>query len=67
MASAEAQRLIDEHEPLASSVYVRGGFVERELAGKELSVLSWEDRAKAGEWEGKIFEAYGFPKAERRK
>ncbi|MGH7848613.1 MAG: ABC transporter substrate-binding protein [Candidatus Binatia bacterium] len=66
MASPEAQRLIDEHEPLASSVYVRGGFVERELVGKELSLLGWEDRAKAGDWEKKIFEAYGFPRAERK-
>jgi iron(III) transport system substrate-binding protein len=66
MASPEAQRLIDEHEPLASSVYVRGGFVERELAGKALSLVNWDDRGKAGDWEQRIFEAYGFPKAEKK-
>src|SRR5262245_21597987 len=64
MASDEAQKLADEHEPLASSVYVRGGAVERELRGKKLSQVSWEDRQNIGEWESKIVEAYGFPKVE---
>ena len=64
MASAEAQQLADEHEPLASSVYVRGGVVEKELKGKRLSVSSWDDQGKIEEWQGKIVAAYGFPKAE---
>jgi hypothetical protein len=40
MASSETQKLIDEHEPLASSFYVRGSAVEQELKGKKLSVVS---------------------------
>ena len=64
MASPEAQQLADEHEPLASSVYVRGGVVEKELKGKKLSVSTWDDQSKIEEWQGKIVEAYGFPKAE---
>jgi iron(III) transport system substrate-binding protein len=64
MASPEAQQLADEHEPLASSVYVRGGVVEKELKGKKLSVSTWDDQSKIEEWQGKIVDAYGFPKAE---
>jgi iron(III) transport system substrate-binding protein len=63
IASEEAQRLIDEHEPLAASVYVRGSIAEQELKGKQLSVVSWEQEQGMEEWLAKMFEAFGFPKA----
>ena len=65
MASAESQKLADEHEPLGSSHYFRGGAVEQELRGKKLSWVSWENHANLEPWMAKVFEAYGFPKAER--
>jgi iron(III) transport system substrate-binding protein len=65
MASPEAQRLADEHEPLSSSVYVRGGAVEQELRGKKLSVVNWEHHQNMEQWQAKVVEAYGFPKAEK--
>jgi hypothetical protein len=37
---------------------------EKELKGKKLSVSTWDDQSKIEEWEGKVVEAYGFPKAE---
>ena len=49
---------------LASSLYVRGGAVEKELKGKKLSVASWDDQSKIEDWQGKIVAAYGFPKAD---
>ena len=64
MASAEAQKLIDEHEPLASSIYVQGGSVERETRGKRISEVTWEYVHSMGDMEAKVFESYGFPKAE---
>ena len=64
MASAEAQKLIDEYEPLASSIYVQGGTVERETRGKRTSEVTWEHVQSMGDMEAKVFEAYGFPKAE---
>jgi hypothetical protein len=67
MASLEAQRIADEHEPLASSVYVQGGFVEQELRGKKLSVVGWKDQQHLEDLVEKIFQAYGFPKAEGKK
>ena len=67
MTSPEAQKFLDEHEPLGSSVYVRGGAVEQELKGKKLSVVSWEHHKNMESWQTKVFEAYGFPKAEAKK
>ena len=67
MASAEAQKLADEHEPLGSSVYVRGGAVEQELRGKKLSVVSWDHHQNMEQWQAKVVEAYGFPKAESKR
>jgi iron(III) transport system substrate-binding protein len=64
MAGPEAQKLADEYEPLASSVYVRGGAVEQELKGKRYSVVSWEHHQNIEKWQNQVFEAYGFPKAE---
>ena len=67
MASAEAQKLADEYEPLASSVYVRGGAVEQQLKGKKLSVVSWEFHQNMEKWQAQVFDAYGFPKEEGKK
>jgi iron(III) transport system substrate-binding protein len=64
MASAEAQALIDQHEPLVASVHRKGSAVEQALRGKKLSVVSWDDHQKSQQWISKITEAYGFPRAE---
>ncbi len=67
MASDEAQKLADEHEPSSSSLHMRGGVVEQELRGKKLSVVKWEDHLYMDQWQAKVVEAYGFPKAETKK
>lgn len=67
MVGPEGQKLADEHEPLGSSVHVRGSAVEQELRGKKLSLVSWEHHQKMEEWQAKVVEAYGFPKAEKAK
>ena len=67
MASPEAQKLTDEHEPFDSSVHVRGGAVQRELKGKKLSEVGWEHHQNMEQWQAKIFEAYGFPKQDQTK
>jgi len=64
LASAEAQKIIDDTEPYSSSVYVRGGVVEQELRGKSLSVVDWEHYPQMEDWQAKIVAAYGLPKAE---
>ena len=64
LATLEAQRLADEHEPMASAVFVQGSAVEQELRGKKLSAVPWESYQNLQPWSAKIFEAYGFPKAD---
>jgi iron(III) transport system substrate-binding protein len=64
MAGPDAQKLIDEHEPLTASVYSKGSATEQAVRGKKLSVVSWEDNARMEQWIGKLVEAYGFPKAD---
>ena len=64
ITSPEAQKLVDEHEPLASSFYVKGSAVEQALRGKNLSVVGWEESAKMEQWIPKVIEAFGFPRAE---
>jgi ABC-type Fe3+ transport system substrate-binding protein len=65
LASAEAQKIIDDTEPYSSSVYVRGGVVEQELRGKNLSIVDWEHYPRMEDWQAKIVAAYGLPKAEK--
>lgn len=67
LATVEAQKIADEHEPMASAVYVRGSAVEQELKGKKLSAVPWESYQNLQPWAAKIFEAYGFPKADNQR
>ena len=67
LASVEAQKIADEHEPMASAVYVRGSAVEQELRGKKLSAVPWEMYQNLQPWSAKIFEAYGFPNADAKR
>ena len=63
LASPEAQKIADETEPFASSMYVRGGAVEQELRGKKLSIEDTEALRHAQQWREKLVDAYGLPKA----
>jgi ABC-type Fe3+ transport system substrate-binding protein len=63
MAGPEAQKITDETEPNASSIYTTDGVVERKVRGKKLSVVGWEEQHNLDTWEGEIVKAYGFPKA----
>ena len=65
MASAESQKIADDQEPMGSSHLFRGGGVEQELRGKKLSWVNWDQHPNMESWMVKVFEAYGFPKAQR--
>jgi ABC-type Fe3+ transport system substrate-binding protein len=62
MAGTQAQRLIDQHEPLVASVYSKDSAAAQILKDKKLSVISWESNDKVDQWMEKIVEAYGFPR-----
>ena len=64
LAGGEAQKLVDQHEPLTASVYSKGSAAEQALRGKKLSAVSWANNANMEQWIAKLTEAYGFPKAD---
>jgi hypothetical protein len=43
-----------------------GGAIEQELRGKKLSVVNWDHHENIEKWQKQVFEAYGFPKVERK-
>ena len=62
MASPEGQKVIDEYEPIKSSVYADGE-VARLTKGKKVSVNDHRTFQNTPKWMKMVIEAYGFPKA----
>ncbi len=62
-ASPEGQKVLEDYGPVQASIFTPGSAVERETRGKKLSEVDWEQLGKMDEWEAKVVEAYGFPKA----
>ena len=65
LSSPEAQKIIDENEPYGASVFASGSAQEKVTRGKKLSVVNWDHFPKMPEYQAKVVEAYGFPKAEK--
>lgn len=63
-ASPEGQKILDEIEPMKSSIY-SGGEVSKAVEGKKISLNDFDTYHKTQEWMKKILQAYGFPKAKR--
>jgi ABC-type Fe3+ transport system substrate-binding protein len=64
-ASPDGQKIIDDYEPVKSSVHSPGSAVEKLVRGRKLSVLDWKDYAESGALVEKIVAAFGFPNADR--
>jgi ABC-type Fe3+ transport system substrate-binding protein len=62
-ASAEGQKVLEDNGPFQASVFTPGSGIEKETRGKKLSEVDWNHLAKLDEYEAKIVEAYGFPRA----
>ena len=65
MASPEAQKMIDEFNPLKSNVFADGE-IAKLLKGKKVSLNDFRTYHKSPEWIKMVVEAYGFPKADIR-
>jgi len=63
-ASQEVQDILDEFEPRQSSIFAEGSELNTLTAGKELSVVSWEEFPKLEGWESLIVKEWGFPQAQ---
>ena len=62
--SPAGQRIIDEEEPLKSSIYVPGSELAKVVQGKKLSVNNWSTFHKTDDWEKKVIQMFGFPQAQ---
>jgi ABC-type Fe3+ transport system substrate-binding protein len=62
-ASAEGQKVLEDYGPAQASIFKPGSATEKEIRGKKLSEVDWDQFAKLDEYEAKIIEAYGFPRA----
>jgi ABC-type Fe3+ transport system substrate-binding protein len=62
-ASPEGQKVLEDNGPFQASVFTPGSGIEKETKGKKLSEVDWQHLAKLDEYEAKIVEAYGFPRA----
>lgn len=65
-ATPEAQRIIDEHEPLNSSIYAPGSALGNVIQGKKVSANNWDTWHQTRRWEEMVVKAFGFPKAEEK-
>jgi len=63
MASPEAQKYLDEVEPLKSSIFVSGSALKKAVEEKKVSVAAWRSFYEREGIEKQIVEAYGFPSA----
>ena len=66
LGSPRGQKIAEDTEPFAASIFVPGFAQEQITRGKKLSVVDWNHFAKMPEYQTKVVEAYGFPKAERK-
>jgi hypothetical protein len=64
MASPEGQKVIDDHEPIKSSIYTDGE-VSKLTKGKKLSVNDHKTFQNTPKWMKMVVDAYGFPRAEK--
>ncbi|MGH7845782.1 MAG: ABC transporter substrate-binding protein [Candidatus Binatia bacterium] len=62
--SPQGQRIIDDKEPLKSSIFVPGSELATVTQGKKLSLNDWGTFHKTEEYMKKAIEAFGFPQAE---
>jgi ABC-type Fe3+ transport system substrate-binding protein len=62
MSSPEAQKIVES--AYHGSLFVPGTIAHQLTTGKKVSLAAWDDVPKLGEYQEKVFEAFGFPKAE---
>jgi iron(III) transport system substrate-binding protein len=64
VCSPAGQTIIDQYEPYGASYLTPGSVQEKIVRGLKLSVVDWEHVTKLEDYQKKITEAYGFPRAD---
>jgi hypothetical protein len=62
ISGSEAQKIIDRDSK--GSVFFPGTTPYQLTQGKKVSLVAWEHAPQLEELQRKVFEAYGFPKAQ---
>ena len=62
-ASPEGQKIIDDYEPLSSSIYASDSTLAKLTQGKKISVNNWDTLHNTSRWQQMVFKVFGFPKA----
>ena len=62
-ASVEGQKILDEYAPVQASIFTPGSALAKETNGRKLSGVDWSHLTRMEDYQAKILEAYGFPKA----
>ena len=65
VCSPEGQKISDQYGPYAASVLTPGSVQEKAARGLKLSIIDWSHVTKIEEYQKKIVEAYGFPRAQK--
>ena len=65
LASPEVQKILDDEEPLKSSIYAPDSELEKVTRGRKVAVMDTFEHTDR--WVKKTVEAFGFPRAERLK
>jgi ABC-type Fe3+ transport system substrate-binding protein len=65
LASPPAQKILDDLEPLKSSIYVPGSALEKLVRGKEIWLADWKSYPQSPRWMAMAVEAFGFPKVDK--
>jgi hypothetical protein len=65
-ASATAQKIIDAHEPLKSSLYVPDSEINKLVKGRQIAVNDWQTFHNTERWMELSVKALGFPQGETR-
>ena len=66
-ASPEGQRIIDKYSPLKASIHSPGSALKKAIKGKKFCINGFETYEKSSKWMRMAVEAFGFPKAERKR
>ncbi len=60
----KGQKILDEYDPVAASIFWSGSFISGAIKGKKkVSLGGWDHLTQMDEYQAKVVEAYGFPKA----
>ena len=59
-AGPEGQKIIDEYEPLTSSIYAAGSQLEKLTLGKKLVVNNWDNYDLTPKWVSMVAEVFGI-------